>query len=275
MSTVYTGQSSLIEAGLFLPLRFYDSLDQQERFKPLSEGVSNNYSYVYVDSLSLIPFQIHTEGYKVSVHAICVDTGEEIDLPNIEAATNSEGGSGLQMTIYHGDATDVLEPNALYYLKIVFSESTVYSDIFKTLPDDPGSNFVKIKYKNTVAVGDIEYDDFATSSYTNWCWLDADIHKPTYPIRRESKENDRGDIRHSFQRWDKVYTMEIWVNEVMADFLSLIPIHDSIEITFNGFTATCYDFAFDPKWESISSVALATITFSTKSVILSGYKGTC
>lgn len=268
MSTVYTGQNSLIEAGLFLPLRIYSSLDQQERFKPLSQGVSNKYSYVYVDSLALIPFQGYGLGVVTDVIAVCVDTGEETSLPDIASKVNTLYG----VYGYFGDGSCVLEPNTLYYLKIVANNATLYSEIFKTLPDEPGDNIIKIEYWNTVDVGDIFY----TNGFGhNWCWLDADIHKPTYPIRRESKENDRGDIRHSFQRWDKVYTMEIWVNEVMADFLSLIPIHDSIEITFNGFTATCYDFAFNPKWESISSVALATITFSTKSVILSGFKGTC
>lgn len=134
-------------------------------------------------------------------------------------------------------------------------------------------SLVKIEYSNSSNIGKIVYPVF---NYSNWFWIDVDIKKPTYPIRRESEEDDYGNVKHTFQRWDKVYTLELYVTEVMADFLSLIPLHDNIIITFpNGATSRCNDFNVSLTWQNISSVALCVITFSTNYVVLNGINSVC
>ena len=84
--------NSPIETGLFLPIRFYASIAEQDRFKRTSEGVAlPNEVYIFVDCKSLAPFQVIVPSISdqsggelqligTDITLVCVD-GERIALP--------------------------------------------------------------------------------------------------------------------------------------------------------------------------------------------------
>ena len=78
--------NSPIETGLFLPIRFYESLGEQDRYKRISKGVAlPDEVFVYVDCDTLAPFQVvikdNEELESVDWSIICLDTEEETVLP--------------------------------------------------------------------------------------------------------------------------------------------------------------------------------------------------
>ena len=73
--------NSPLESGLFLPLRFYPTLAEQNRYRPISQGVGLlDETFIYADCTSLLPFQIliqQRESIEPALLAVkCADTGE-------------------------------------------------------------------------------------------------------------------------------------------------------------------------------------------------------
>lgn len=81
--------NSPLETGLFLPIRFYESIQEQDRYKHQSEGVSYlPENYVYIDCKTLAPFQIAMfqidDQFDLSWDwaLVCIDTEDEIIMPS-------------------------------------------------------------------------------------------------------------------------------------------------------------------------------------------------
>jgi len=131
-----------LEQGLFLPIRFYTSITEKEKYKPLSQGVANNYSYVYVDSNRLIPFQIYIpylyviETVNITLH--CVETGETTSLGDVASKCvgtyEFEVGLDRGVLIYKGDARGLGLATGLHYIDVNLSSPNgdiiLYSDDF-------------------------------------------------------------------------------------------------------------------------------------------------
>jgi hypothetical protein len=121
-----------LESGLFLPIRFYGSLAEQNRYRPHAEGVSYiKENYVVVDSVSLAPFQLLLADTQpligIDWKLICSDTGEETpcETPRIYPETNPtwedyiESG-GFRHLSYLGNSANSMN-NGLYYLYVSVS----------------------------------------------------------------------------------------------------------------------------------------------------------
>lgn len=131
-----------LEQGLFLPIRFYSDIEQKESNKPLSSGVSNNYSYVYVDCKKLIPFQLYIPrpfvitAYRIWI--VCVETGVEEEL--LEIAYKCFGTFELEVGLdrgilgYNGNATGMELSEGLHYLHIEVEAN--YSETLQYYSDD-------------------------------------------------------------------------------------------------------------------------------------------
>jgi hypothetical protein len=126
---------------------------------------------------------------------------------------------------------------------------------------------IKIEYWNSYDILDCHYE----GDYKNRFWLDVDVQKPTYLISREQVEDSLGDAHNTWLKWEKQYTFDFFCLEHMADFLSMITMHDNVWVEFeNGYSGKCRDFMFDIKWTDVLNVGQATITFVVKSYTING-----
>jgi len=124
-----------LESGLFLPIRFYQYMTEQDRYKPQSEGVAlTELNYPYIDCKTLAPFQLRFSSFStalgVTFAAYCAESHTETSLAYNAAHWNeyidSEGNyflSYLGTDDFTGDLT-----NGLYYFKVTiqFSGPTPY-----------------------------------------------------------------------------------------------------------------------------------------------------
>ena len=134
-----------LESGLLLPIRFYNTLEEQDRYKNHALGVAlNEKTYPYVDCASLAPFQITWETRDYTYYAnnqlilICVDRGTETALPYNHLHWQEYVGTGD--THYHSymgtDDFSAFTFNGLFYLEFrcTFTPTMefriFYSDLF-------------------------------------------------------------------------------------------------------------------------------------------------
>jgi len=136
--------NSPLETGLFLPLRFYNNLSEQDRYKRLSEGVALiDQAYIHADCVTLLPFQIILKQYceegvsTITNTLICTD-GDSTVLPYTAASWELWSDTTNQLTYlsYLGDSdfTGYVN-NGKYYLEITVVDmcgytNTYYSDYF-------------------------------------------------------------------------------------------------------------------------------------------------
>jgi hypothetical protein len=136
--------NSQFETGLFLPLRFYHNLSEQDRYKRLSEGVAlADQCYIHADCVTLCPFQIILKQYceegiaTITNTLICID-GTETALSYTAASWElwSDTTNRLSYLSYLGDSDFTGQiGNGKYYIKLTIVDmcgytNTYYSDIF-------------------------------------------------------------------------------------------------------------------------------------------------
>jgi hypothetical protein len=133
--------NSPLETGLFLPIRFYNTLAEQNRFKPLSEGVGMlDELYIYADCDKLLPFQILYPGSQLDLNItwriVCLSTGDTVELPFDVAYWEFYTDLTYYYISYLGkQSLNAYVTNGRSYLELsLFYEdallNTFYSDIF-------------------------------------------------------------------------------------------------------------------------------------------------
>lgn len=136
--------NSPIESGLFLPVRFYKTLAEQDRYKRISTGVALvDEVYIYADCSTLLPFQLILDQYceegivSASIKLVCVD-GDEVTLPYNVSCWELWNDTTNQLSYLSYLGTDDftgLIGNGKYYIEITVVDmceyTTVnYSDLF-------------------------------------------------------------------------------------------------------------------------------------------------
>jgi hypothetical protein len=132
--------NSPIETGLFLPIRFYDTLAEQNRFKRISEGVALiDEVYIYADCKLLLPFQIvkiYSVSHTIRWYLICIDTEETVELDvDYDYWELYDNGTYMWISYLGQQDLSAYTSNGMYYiqLEITDDESNIsyyYSDIF-------------------------------------------------------------------------------------------------------------------------------------------------
>jgi hypothetical protein len=137
--------NSPLETGLFLPIRFYTSLEEQNRYKRTSTGVALvDETYIYVDCVALAPFQIILEQFcdtgivSAVITLICTDNNAETALPYTESCWELWFDYTNRRTYLSYLGTDDFSAytyNGRYYIKLDVVDmceytTTYYSDIF-------------------------------------------------------------------------------------------------------------------------------------------------
>lgn len=138
--------SNILENGLPLGLRFYDSLEKQKRFKhTCAQGVLHN-EYQYTDNCDVPPWQIvrvADPSTTIQVTMICADTGFEWDL-NTECPDMITDITLVTIGIYdyitypatHACCGLGIGTKTLVYLRVEDTVNTWYSEMFFI---DPGT----------------------------------------------------------------------------------------------------------------------------------------
>lgn len=133
--------NSPIETGLFLPIRFYETLAEQDRFKRTSEGVALlNEVYVFVDCKSLAPFQLILPQFSLSLtvtwRIYCIDDTAPVELPynDTDWEFYSDGYKHWISYLGAGDLTGYVN-NGKSYLEVTITDNDAvehiqYSDFF-------------------------------------------------------------------------------------------------------------------------------------------------
>jgi len=137
--------NSNLESGLFLPIRFYNSLWEQNRYKRLSVGVGLLDSvYIHVDCTHLAPFQVVLNNYceegvsSVTFNLICIDGTETISLPFNANYWELYSNYDTQTTTFSylgEDDFSASTTNGKWYIELIVNDmcentSTFYSDLF-------------------------------------------------------------------------------------------------------------------------------------------------
>lgn len=130
-----------LESGLFLPIRFYWNISEQDRYKRHSLGVSlTDLNYVHVDCTTLAPFQIsYMQGVTalgVSIALVCANGDNIVALPYNSAHWHEYiDDEGMYFLSYLGDDDfSSYTDNGLKYLIVTIQTSSGdrswYSDLF-------------------------------------------------------------------------------------------------------------------------------------------------
>jgi len=136
--------NSPLESGLFLPVRFYNTLAEQDRYKRISQGVALvNEICVYGDCDTLLPFQIILDNYceegivSAIITLVCADGVENeltFDPTKWELWSNTTTYT-THLSYLGTDNFTGLVSNGRYYIELNVTDmcentSTYYSDFF-------------------------------------------------------------------------------------------------------------------------------------------------
>jgi len=130
--------NSDLESGLFLPIRFYATLAEQERYKRQMEGIALlPENYIHVDCKTLAPFQVVFQqmalNTSVSWKLVCADDTTEIDMPYNASHWEEfvKFDEQLIWTSYLGndDFTGLIS-NGKYYVVLTIVDANNYTRVF-------------------------------------------------------------------------------------------------------------------------------------------------
>lgn len=131
--------NSPIETGLFLPIRFYETLAEQNRFKRIAEGVALiDEIYIYADCNLLLPFQIvkqSSASHTIQWFLVCIDESES-ELLYTEAEWEFYDNGTYTWISYLGQQNlNAYTTNGMFYIRLEVTDSdsnvsTYYSDVF-------------------------------------------------------------------------------------------------------------------------------------------------
>jgi len=131
--------NSPLESGLFLPVRFYKTLAEQDMYKRISAGVALiDEVYIYADCKTLIPFQIILNNYceeginGIFLELVCID-GDEILLTASDQDFEYWNDTVNQLSYYsylgNADFTGQIG-NGKYYIRLTVVDMCEYTNIY-------------------------------------------------------------------------------------------------------------------------------------------------
>lgn len=158
--------NSPLETGLFLPIRFYDSSYEQDRYKSQSEGVAVlDINLIHVDCDSLAPFQIpiNYTGFistpnnnQITWQLNCAGGDSQIELPYNAGCWQEylDQTTLIFYTSYLGtDNFSGAVPNGRYYITLMIEDANnqlkiYWSDLF--IVSNAGSPYDVVEFLGDV-----------------------------------------------------------------------------------------------------------------------------
>jgi hypothetical protein len=126
------------------------------------------------------------------------------------------------------------------------------------------NNYLILEWSNSCDFGDVLYQ----TGFRNQLYLDVDVANPTYPIEEEAQPDGDQMPHPIWQKWQKQYRFETLVPEYLLDALTMIPMHDSINIYLkSGEYGKVKEISIsEPEWGD-GHLAKVIIEFSFDSII--------
>lgn len=124
-----------------------------------------------------------------------------------------------------------------------------------------GANYIKLTWTNTCDLGGVLYNG---SNFVNKMFLDTDVIRPDYFDEQTGQENGDGVFIINSETLKKRYKFETIGPEYVADALSFMALHDTINIIWiNGlFSSAIRNVKVNVNWEDAFNDCLALIEVS-------------
>lgn len=121
-----------------------------------------------------------------------------------------------------------------------------------------GANYIKLTWTNTCDLGGVLYN---STSLVNQMFLDTDVIKPEYFSDETGFVNGNDVFVKTEQKLKKRYGFSIIAPEYVADALTFMALHDTINIIYiNGlFSSAIRNVQVAVNWENFLNDCMATI----------------
>tara|TARA_R110000787_G_scaffold97665_4_gene201326 strand:+ start:26284 stop:27705 length:1422 start_codon:yes stop_codon:yes gene_type:complete len=262
-----------LQTGINQPLRFYDNIYDQDRFK---RGALGGFKLLSPNNI-LIPFQIvrmGSVGPIMSLKLVDIDTGIETEILDKIPVADMDAFYFLDTDylVYYGQLALVglIIPIGPHYLKVTDLNNTWFSEVI-TFFDSSQNCTTILEYGDTQDVANFLYrtEELGGKKYYNKIYLDLELSKPNYEYTEEGEENLRGEFIPELKRVEKQYKLEGVFPEYFLDALVLLPLHISetgfiVIKTRNNKVADISELLIsDPVWQDdFGTLALTEISFA-------------
>lgn len=270
------------------PLKFYDALEKQERYKSYAYG---HVSPVVMPFKVIYPFQFvvpytPASGYDGIAQVFLRDTNgnliAEIAPSLKEFGLEYKNVNGHYVIFYPGFfPIQAITEKGQYYLEIKLNVSlddgqvgnvSYYSEIFCFT--DNLNDFVEIEYWNHgsnigVKGGIITFAD----GFHFKILIDSELGKPEYSFEEESTSRLGYNFIES-QVSKKIYKFNSVLPEYICDAIRLIRLCSDKKLTTKGETYEMLSFDMDVDWQEQGDLASVTCEFEVDNVIVNagGFK---
>jgi len=253
------------------PLKFYDSLGKQERYKSYAYG---HIAPVVMPLNSLHPFQFVLLGSDSSItHAYLYDAknnqrvGEDMLSDLREAGLTHKNVDGYTVVMFPGQfPLPAVKYEGLYYLKFVSNNDSYYSEVFCFANDT--DDYLEIEYWNPEA-------DFAirngivtfADNFKFKVLLKSELGKPEYNFEEEATERLGYNFIES-QVSKKIYKFSTVLPEYLCDALRLIRLCSNKKLTSKGETYDMLSFDMSVDWQEQGDLASVSCEFEVDNIIV-------
>lgn len=256
-------------------LRIYLSTADQHRSKPYAYG---HRAPVIINRNQVPPFQfvIPLDYADVnSVKIISRETGTELDRFDQMTTAGLETRAFASYKIVRYPATVLITggmfSEGVYYLQISNGAETWYSEEFCMKGDI--SQLWKITYCHSEnfqlpGLGHIDYTD----GYVNYFLVDTVIGKPAYGYEDTVSRRDGRNFPIQ-QITFKSHFFELILPEEVIDAMSLIPLHDTVQISRGAKLYEPDEITMEVNWQEQGDLAVVEFEFRTDTVVVVNGRG--
>lgn len=264
----------MFDNDLHIPLRFYNAVEKQDRFKPYNKSKRFNQ---YTDIYHLPEFQVKlaygTSSYSLKLVEAITDVETSFDFSAIHSGnftiTTYEELHYSQLAYFRITPFSPTLPIGDYYLKLTAGSDYFYSEVFAVTDI---SDKTILEYYNTNDLAGIDYTNDGQQQFKITFIFDATIAKPEYVLEEEAVEDGDGSQMLTWSRSVKEFKMWFYAPEYIADAMALVGLHDFVTLTThygmpNQETGTIYDFTMVSEWMESKGLSKITCTFRDAPII--------
>ena len=254
------------------PLKFYDALEKQERYKSYAYG---NTVPVVMPFNIIYPFQfiVPEAASQITQVYICDASINTRQTGNIASAFGELGltiveVNGYKVVIFPGifPVLDI-KYKGLYYLEVVSDAGdSYYSEVFCFTTME--SDYIEIEYWNPE--GDFQLANGVITFTNNFHFkilLPTELGKPEYSFEEEATRR----LGYSFvesQVSKKIYKFNTILPEYLCDALRLVRLCSNKKLTSKGETYDMLSFEMDVDWQEQGDLASVNCEFEVDNIIV-------
>lgn len=271
---------AFVPQDLPVPLAFWDAKEKQF-FRRFYCSAKDEFSALQCRYDRMLPWVIKNQsGTPTYVYLVQSDGSFSLDITTLLTITN-ETVDGVDYCLHGGgsdinQATSVSEygwngtawafrsnktwaewvsPSRYYYLEINFGGTRYYSELlqiqdFPEVANDPmgcTEPRIRVECSNNCAVGPVP----SLSGYAPKFFIVGETSQPEYLVEKQVSTDGEEEETVIWAKAKKRYKIIFPANETLADFVSTMPLYDTVNIADqNGFQADVTDVSFRITWEN-------------------------